>query len=178
MAAYTPPTVAIPTPAAFDTFLKATPGLNYKILQYAVPRPGAQPIQLPTGVVIDLGSLAGGSGPNDRLSHVESVGGGSGGPWDILFAPGGQLLPPQSGLAKVGLWIREEDVETDSDAADRKSISTAASRATIKNALVVVNSRTGYVTSVEPVYIDADGDGLYDAQSYYDNASRGDEKGL
>lgn len=175
-----PPTLAA---GPFDTHLKNTPGIHYKIRQNTVPRLGAQPIPLPTGVVIDLAWKGDPTPPvvatNDRLSRVEAaapLGPGSTGPWEILFSPSGQLLPPQSRVGKIGFWIREEDVETGYDPSGRKAIATSSSRATIKNAIIAVNTRTGYTSSVEPVF-KSNGD-LYDVDSYYDNIARGDEKGL
>lgn len=175
------PTTAndIPLPAE----LAISKGLSYQIIRNSVPLEGNDPVVLPAGIAIDLGI---GPDPdfNNRLSRILPVTDPVG-PWEIMFAPNGQVIPPQNQIPYVGLWLREEatpmgvTVGQPGNPYPHISVST---RDTSSHLLVVVNTMTGFVTTVKPRFennLPAGAvDDQWDWQAYYNDVTRGQERGL
>lgn len=162
---------------------------------------GAEPITLPTGAVIDLGYVdpawwfatninAKVDGPYVRLSRLRP----ESGKWDIMFGPDGRILGEAAAEPQIILWLRDElagielvtvpvDVNKGQLNTTQKLVRTTGTR---RHNLVSVFSRTGYVQSIDPVFVDlrtanppGNGqDGYYDINEYYTNVLKGTGTGL
>lgn len=184
---FNPLALSKPTPpTSSQTFLSnlidpQNEGVRYAIFRETVPLEGIDPIQLPSGVVMDLGWVAAQFAAvpkaEDRLSRIERSPQG----WvEILFSPSGQVLPPQSQNALLGLWLRDDSAQMTSDGNGRKYVR-ASDQAS--HAIVTINTVSGFIGSVRPVFNDgpptsATPDGVFDFDAYYRNAQAGETRGL
>ena len=90
--------------------------------------------------------------------------------------PIGQVLPPQSSLAQLTLWIRKEEADMGLDTQSRRVV--AGVESDRDHAIIAINSRTGYVGSATPVFEDTDNDNQWDFPAYFNNILRGRESGF
>lgn len=166
---------------------QASEGIGFSILRDVVPLEGAEPIPLPAGVVIDLGELVTGSAPEDRLSRLEFKGILPNVDWDILFAPSGQVLPPQAGLKFAGIWLREEDANMGLAGGGGVLHRTVNTRDTTTHVLITINTTSGFVSAQKPrlqnLLPDDDSNGIaddgeWDWEAYYADVPKGDTRGL
>lgn len=149
-------------------------GADYKIPLGSLPLEDANPIRLPDGVVIDLGTIDGDANnvvdsPNVRLSRVPVD--SQSGYFDILFAPNGQVINNAAVEQYLALWIREETAgveETLVSAGMRQKRIPVPVRGT--HLLMTVFPKTGLVKSVDPFFEDLDNNNFADFDSSYKNA--------
>ena len=173
-------------PAARLAELVDLPGLSFKVRlpQQTEPLEGEDPTILPSEVIIDLGNLTVATAPQafQRLSRLrsevveESIGGVAQTVrrWEILFAPDGSLLPPQSSLGYASLWIRRLDEPMTNIAVGgltRRALRRQGSP--VEHSVVVVNPITGYVSSVRPNFtVGAATDTEFAPLAYYSRIER------
>lgn len=137
----------------------ASIGTKYVIALGNVEDPSETPIELPSGVYIDLGFIATASATNVdpsnmRLTRLNP----ENGHWDIMFAPNGSVIGAATADAHIFLWLREqlaatEDVQIpdpNSPPNPPRFLRLIPTTNTGNHAFVAVLARTGLVRSAEP----------------------------
>lgn len=178
-------------------------GVPYEILLGNIPVEDAEPITLPTGIVIDLGFLSSGPPPPPvvpdaaqfRLSQIPPDGFGN---WDIMFAANGQVLGSAAASPLLSIWLREETAGVDavnvgiyanpgnltgSDITAFKKLVRQLSPGNHK--IVSIYGRTGFVQASDPFFdgtpaniLTYNGIPYFDQNRYYENAKAGIGAGL
>jgi hypothetical protein len=173
-----------------------TSGIRIEIARPPVPLEGAEPLQLPTGIVIDLGQLprvpanstvtALPADPaNLRLSRitprlrfgnlVDVSTGAVDFSFDIMFGTDRNVVGSSAVDDRIMLWMRDEnsvstDINPNSPNGTRKEVRGDSSNSC---SLVVLATRTGQIGTYKPVLVDEDGDGFADWNQYYRNVDEG-----
>lgn len=168
-----------PLPEGYTgTSLDPNAGADYKIPMEAQPTEDINPIRLPDGVVIDLGSMptAGVLTASNRAADPASVRltrlpvDSQSGYFDILFSPTGQVMSSASVEQFLALWIREE-LSTVEEQQVTASIRQKRVKFPVRGThlLMTVVPRTGSIKSVDPVLQDTDNDGFVDYPACFNN---------
>ncbi|HVJ82044.1 MAG TPA: hypothetical protein VNC50_13325, partial [Planctomycetia bacterium] len=135
-------------------------GISYSVNLGAVEKEQETPVDLPAGIVIDLGYVdPAGVNPPDpsgyRLSRMTPDSRN----WDIRFGPNGQVVGSAAADSHLFLWLREtaanvEDIPNAQLAAAMQTPSgyrrAIPALSPGNHAIVAIASRTGLVRSVEP----------------------------
>ncbi len=186
----------VSNPAVNPTLPVASSGIRIEIARPPVPLEGAEPLQLPTGIVIDLGQLprvpanstvtALPADPaNLRLSRitprlpygnlVDRSTGAVDFSFDIMFGTDRNVVGSSAVDDRIMLWMRDEnsvstDINPNSPNGTRKEVRGDSSNSC---SLVVLATRTGQIGTYKPVLVDEDGDGFADWNQYYRNVDEG-----
>jgi prepilin-type N-terminal cleavage/methylation domain-containing protein len=131
-------------------------GVEYKIPIGNVELEGETPINLPAGVVIDLGYIdpSGTNAPDPsgaRLSRLQPEYSN----WDVMFAPNGQVIGSAAADSHIFIWLREQlaqtvDLPVPAATAPSGFMRVIPSTNSGNHAVVTIAARTGLVRSVEP----------------------------
>jgi prepilin-type N-terminal cleavage/methylation domain-containing protein len=178
----------------------ASSGVRIEIVRPPVPLEGAEPLQLPQGIVIDLGQLprvetgqttttTRAAPPNLRLSRITPrlpfgnlIDAGTGAvdfSFDIMFGTDRNVVGSSAVDDRVILWVRDENAvltdrnpnsPTGSPNETRKEIRAESPNS---NSLVVLSTRTGQIGTYKPILLDKNGDGFADWDQYYTNVDEG-----
>ncbi len=122
--------------------------LGHRFFRKARPIMGEQPLQLPVGIGIDISRDVTATNPSWYRFFPPLGNTGGSNPFDILFAPNGQVIGYEGLLgSRICLWVRDV---TDNDPLPTFAAGTQATDPTKlppgDNALVTVYTRTGQVS--------------------------------
>lgn len=177
----------------------ASSGIRIEIARPPVPLEGAEPLQLPTGIVIDLGQLPRVQSPNTvttfpvdpanlrlsritpRLQYGNLVDASTGAvdfSFDIMFGTDRNVIGSSAVDDRIMLWLRDENsVSTDLNLIPgsnpqkfRKEVRGDSGNS---SSLVVLATRTGQIGTYKPLLVDGNGDGYADWDQYYRNVDEG-----